>query len=178
MLIYGTNIVLRAIEAADNGMLLQLINDPDTEMMLGGSSWPVSTTEQLRWFEQQERTHDVLRCAIVPKDGADAIGTVILSDIDQKNGTAQIHIKLSKEGGRGKGYGTDAVKTIVDYAFRELRLNCIYADILSYNTISVKLFEKCGFTRDGVLRARVYKGGRYTDVYSYSVLKADVKYEN
>ena len=177
MFIYGEKVVLRAVEEADNAMLLSLINDPDTEMMLGGSSWPISEAEQLKWFENQEKSRDVLRCIVGLRDDDRAIGTVILSDIDQKNGTAQIHIKMSKDGGRGKGYGTDSVKTLVNYAFGELRLNCIYADILSYNTASVKLFEKCGFKKDGVLRARVYKGGAFVDVYAYSLLRADVKDE-
>ena len=96
MFIYGDNVVLRAVEENDNAMLLSLINDPDTEMMLGGSSWPVSEAEQLKWFEMQERNRDVLRCVVALKDDGKAIGTLILSDIDQKNGTAQIHIKMSK----------------------------------------------------------------------------------
>lgn len=173
MLIYGEKIVLRGIELADNAMLLSLINDPETEMMLGGSSWPVSESEQLRWFEHQERRCDILRCIVSLQDDSKAIGTVILSDIDQKNGTTHIHIKMSKDGGRGKGYGTDAVNTIVKYAFEELRLNCIYANILSYNEVSIRLFEKCGFKQEGVLRQRIFKKGIYFDLLSYSRLVSD-----
>lgn len=173
MLIFGEKIVLRAVEESDNAMLLSLINDPDTEMMIGGSSWPVSEVEQLRWFQKQEQRKDILRCIIAYKENGQAIGTLILTDIDSKNGTAQIHIKMSKDGGRGKGYGTDAVKAIVQYAFDELRLNCIYAQILSYNIASARLFEKCGFQRDGVLRARVYKRGSFVDVFEYSILRSN-----
>lgn len=173
MLIYGERIVLRAVEAGDNAMLLSLINDPDTEMMLGGSSWPVSETEQLKWFEHQEKSRDVLRCTIALREDSKAIGTIILSDIDQKNATGHIHIKMSKEGGRGKGYGTDAVNTLVQYAFEELRLNCIFANILVYNEASIRLFERCGFKRDGILRQRVYKKGRFVDVMAYSRLISD-----
>lgn len=71
---------------------------------------------------------------------------------------------------RGKGYGTDAVKTMVKYAFDELRLHCVYANIISYNDVSVRLFERCGFQREGVLRDRIYKGGRYVDELSYSII--------
>ena len=80
---------------------------------------------------------------------------------------------MLKGEGRGKGFGTDALKTLVEYAFAELRLNCIYAEVLSYNNISQRLFEKCGFHRDGVLRARAYKDNGYNDVISYSILKTD-----
>lgn len=173
MLIYGEKIVLRVVEEADNAMLLSLINDPDTEMMLGGSSWPVSEAEQLKWFEHQERSRDVLRCIVALQENEKAIGTIILSDIDQKNAIGHIHIKMSKDGGRGKGYGTDAVNTMVQYAFEELRLNCIYANILSYNEASIKLFERCGFKRDGVLRQRVFKKGRFVDMLAYSKVADD-----
>lgn len=173
MIIYGDKVLLRAVEEADNQLLLSLINDPDTEMMLGGSSWPVSEAEQLKWFEHQERSRDVLRCIVALKENGKAIGTIILSDIDQKNATGHIHIKMSKDGGRGKGYGTDAVNTMVQYAFEELRLNCIYANILSYNEASIKLFERCGFKRDGVLRQRVYKKGKFIDLLAYSRLITD-----
>lgn len=170
MIIFGDKIVLRAVEEDDNAMLLSLINDPDTEIMLSGSSWPVSEAEQLRWFEHQERSRDVLRCTVALKVDGKAIGTIILSEIDQKNATGHIHIKMSKDGGRGKGYGTDAVNTLVSYAFDELRLNCIYANILAYNEASIKLFERCGFKRDGVLRQRVYKKGQFVDLLAYSRL--------
>lgn len=170
MLIYGEKIVLRAVEKADNTMLLSLINDPDTEMMLGGSSWPVSESDQLKWFEHQEHSRDVLRCIVALQNDGRALGTIILSDIDQKNATGHIHIKMLKDGGRGRGYGTDAVKAMVRYAFEELRLNCIYANILAYNDASIKLFERCGFKKDGVLRQRVYKKGKFVDMLAYSIL--------
>ncbi len=173
MFISGEKIVLRAVEEKDNAMLLSMINDPDTEIMLGGSSWPVSETEQSKWFEYQGRNQAVLRCIVALQDDGKAIGTIVLSDIDMKNATGQIHIKLSKDGGRGKGYGTDAVKTMIQYAFEELRLNCIYANILSYNEPSIRLFEHCGFKRDGVLRQRVFKKGNFVDMLSYSIVVND-----
>lgn len=175
MNIYGERVLLRAIEREDNALLLRLINDPSTEQLLGGSSYPVSCRAQEIWTEQQKNAPGTLRCIIALRDQPETgLGTVILSDIDQKNGTAQIHLKLD-EPARGKGYGTDAVNTLTAYAFDELRLQCIYADIVSYNTISEALFQKCGYRLDGVLRSRVFKNGAYVDMKSYSRLKSDPK---
>lgn len=169
MNITGENIVLRAIRPEDCEVLLELINSEEIEKMIGGSSFPVSPEEQRKWIEAQVARRDVLRCMIVPNSNENAaIGTVILSDISYKNGTAQVHIKLNCP---GKGYGSDAIKTITEYAFRELRMNCIYAEVLEYNQASRSMFEKCGFKKEGVLRARVFKGGEYVDVVSYSKLK-------
>ena len=103
------------------------------------------------------------------KSGSRAIGTVILSDIDYKNGNAEVHIKLIKDC-QGKGYGTDIVKAIVKYSFEELRLHCIYSHINEYNVASKAMFEKCGFEKDGIIRDRIFKKGRYHNVFLYSIL--------
>lgn len=174
MNIYGSHIVLRAISEDDAQLLWGMINDPDTERMLGGSSFPVSLSEQIDWIKSQSSSGNVLRCIVAERDQEKiGLGTVILSDIDRQNGTAQVHIKMGTEGVRGKGYGTDALNTIVTYAFREMRLNCVYAEVLEYNIASQKLFEKCNFHKDGLLRARVFKNGDYINVFSFSRLKED-----
>lgn len=174
MKIIGEKIVLRAIEREDKGVLLEMINDPDTERMIGGSSYPVSSWEQENWIINQSGTSNVFRCIIATKaNEAEGVGTVILTDIDYKNGTCQIHIKMSPSNGRGKGYGTEAINLISSYCFDEMRLNCIYAEVLSYNEPSQKTFVKCGFKKDGVLRDRVYKNGQYHSIVVYSLLKSE-----
>lgn len=174
MIIIGNNIYLRALETGDNDLLRELINDPETEKMIGGSSLPVSREAQELWLKNQIGRTDVIRYIIADKSTDVAVGTVILTDIDNKNGCAEVHIKISKNA-RHNGYGTDALNSAVNYAFSELRLNCIYATIVSYNAASVKMFEKCGFAREGVLRERIFKNGAFHDVYSYSILNNSVK---
>lgn len=171
MNIHGNKTILRAIELKDNEMLFELINDPETEAFLGGASFPVSMFEQMKWFERKEKNDSVLRCIIECKETKVAVGTIILTDINVKNGTAEIHVKLRKDIGRGKGYGTDAIKSIVNYAFNEMRLNCIYANILENNEISKKVFTKCGFEYEGKLRSRVFKSGKFINILSYSILR-------
>ena len=174
MNINGEKIVLRAIDPGDAELLLKLINDPEIERMLGGASFPVSMEGQRKWIDNQTVRHDTLRCIVTTKeDEVHGLGTVVLSDIDYVNGVAQVHIKMDKERGQGQGYGTDAINTIVDYAFHELRLHCVYADVLDYNVPSQKLFRKCGFQKEGVLRSRVFKGGRFVDVIPFSRLYED-----
>lgn len=176
MNIIGDKTVLRAVELQDKEILLELINDPETEKMIGGKSFPVSPKEQEQWIDNLTKRKEELRCIITEKGGSGkGLGTVILSDLDYINGTAQVHIKMVKEEGRRNGFGTDALNAIIAYGFAELRLNCIYAEVLSYNLISKKLFEKCGFHKDGILRSRVYKNMQYIDVVTYSLLKTDDK---
>lgn len=167
MNIIGEIVYLRAIEPNDKSLLLELINCPDTEYMLGGKSFPISEYNQAKWIENLTNTDKTMRCIIVDKASDVAVGTIILTDIDYINGNTQIHIKLS-ESYRGKGFATDAIKCVLDYAFKELRLKTVYSEIIQYNVASIKLFEKCRFKCDGVLRSRIFKRGSYYDVFSYS----------
>lgn len=187
MNIFGTKVVLRAFEESDNNMLLEMINDPETEVNLGGASLPVSSVHQRKWFENL-RSGDIdgnggslvggggggiIRCIVAERENLEVgVGTIILSDIDMKNGVAQIHIKIMEKK-RGKGVGQDSIYTMVRYAFMNMRLNCIYAEILSYNILSQKVFEKCGFHKDGILRQRVFKEGKYVDVFTYSIISGE-----
>jgi RimJ/RimL family protein N-acetyltransferase len=165
----GEKVILRAIEMCDKEILLEIINDGETESLLGGWSFPVSDLNQQEWIRSLKANINILRCMVVDKLDNVAIGTVILTDIDYKNGTAEIHIKLGKNA-RGRGYGTDIIKTMVKYCFEELRLYCIFAHINEYNEASQRLFEKCGFEKEGIMRGRIYKNGIHYDVFSYSIL--------
>lgn len=173
MMILGEKVILRAIELSDKEILKHMINDGETEYLLGGWSFPVSDLNQEKWMKSIDSNNHVLRCMIDDRRDHTTVGTVILSDIDYINGTAEIHIKLLKNF-RGKGFGTDTIKTIITYAFFELRLQCVYSQINDYNMVSHKLFEKSGFKKEGVLRNRIYKSGTYHNVFVYSILKEDV----
>lgn len=170
MNIMGEKVKLRAVELSDSDLLRTMINDPEIENLLGGWSFPVSQAEQQRWLEKAILAGDTLRVMI--DVGNKPIGTAILSDIDYKNGTAQIHIKLGINEERNKGYGTDTIRTLVKYAFCELRLHCVYAQVSQHNIPSQKLFSKCDFQQEGILRDRLYKNGEHISVLMFSIINS------
>jgi RimJ/RimL family protein N-acetyltransferase len=170
MNIIGEKVLLRAIELSDKEILLDIINDSETEHSLGGWSFPVSSINQEEWIKVQKANEKILRCMISDKKENKTLGTAIVSAIDYKNGNGEIHIKLISDA-RGNGYGADTINTLVKYAFDELRLNCIYAHVNAYNIASQKLFERCGFVKEGVLRKRIFKKGEYHDVIAFSIIK-------
>lgn len=174
MNIKGNNVLIRAIEIDDAPLLLDMINDPETENMLGGYSFPVSEHQQVAWINNLTSDPRTFR-GMIEVEGK-AIGTVILTDIDHKNGTAEFHIKLGTGNVRGKGYGVDTCNAIIKYAFKELRLNCVYSTVRADNIPSQKMLLKAGFREEAVLRQRLYKKGEYFDVISFSILANE--YEN
>jgi len=174
MNISNEKMILRAVEMQDKDMLLSIINDADTEYMLGGWALPVSSLQQEEWLKNQKQSLDTVRCVIQDKVAEKAVGMIVLTDIDCKNGNAEIHIKLALgDEFRNKGYGTQAINLLVEYAFEELRLHLIYARINKHNIASQKMFSKCGFMEEGILKERVFKKGKYMDVVLFSKIRTE-----
>lgn len=169
MILHGTHVTLRAIELEDADLLREMINDPNMEAFVVGYSFPISKFQQSEWIKNIGSKKNEFR-AIIDVNGT-AIGTVMLTDIDFKNGTAEIHIKIAATQNRGCGYGKDVVNCLTDYAFDDLRLNCVYCSIREDNIASQKLFESCGYVYEGTLRNRMFKSGQQYNLKSYSKIK-------
>lgn len=172
MIIDCGSVILRAIELDDMKFLQEMINDPGIEKMTSGSAFPVSYDRQVKWFESYNQQSE-LRCMIQIKNGA-TIGLITLTNIDWKNKTAELAQKTkAKLEDRVPNDVMDAMMGFLNYAFNELNLNCIHGTVLEYNLLSRKLAAKCGLKEEGVLRQRVFKGGKYHNLIANSVLRED-----
>lgn len=171
MVILNGCVKLRAIEDEDHDLLLRMVNSPDIENVIGGWAFPVSKKEQQNWMDNFHNSEKNIKLIIECSNGK-AIGMISLSGIDWKNRTALIEYKTDAPlEWRMKDDTIDAVNGILNYAFNELGLHCITAEILSYNTFSRKLIKKAGFFEEGRLRERIYKNGAWHDIIVYSLLK-------
>jgi len=69
-----------------------------------------------------------------------------------------------------KGIATKAVKIITGYGFNELDIVRIHTGVFEYNIASMKVLEKCGYTKDGVFEKSIVKKGRIWDEHRYSMI--------
>lgn len=173
MNIYGSKVLLRAMELSDMEMLRETTNDPDTEKLIGGWSFPVSSFEQEKWFEKVVSDKNNLRFIIETLDTKEAIGMVNLVDIDWKNRSAFHGIRLGKNSPKGKGYGTDAVMALMNYAFNELQLVRLDGSWVEYNEASLGLYKKCGWSVEGTKKKAKFFNGKYYDMYIGGILAED-----
>ena len=169
MILYDDVIKLRAIDEEDALDLMNMINDPEIENSVVGYSFPVSLAQQKKWISNLNNDSTV-RYAIDAQEKF--VGLVSVSNLDLKNRTGNLNIKLLKNA-RGKGYAGRAVKLLIAYCFEELNLNCLYANVIERNKDSKKLWETLKFNLDGVFRQRVYKNGEYHNIVSYSYLREE-----
>lgn len=173
MELIGKKVHLIAMEEEHIEMLRELANDPEFEKMIVGWSFPLSKTDQQRWFEHCKNDLDALRYVIsTVEDGP--VGAIGLRNIDWKNGTADGGgMRIAKKEIRTRGLATDAWMTLMRYCFEELRLNRVNGQALVYNIASQKVCEKVGFKREGIMRQAVYKNGQFHDVIMYGCLRSD-----
>lgn len=99
--------------------------------------------------------------AIYRKDTAKHIGNVKLDHIDWISRKADFGILLGDKDSWGKGFGFDATKTVIDYAFQTLNLNRVYLGVLEGNPNAKRIYQKVGFLTEGERIQDQYCGGRY-----------------
>ena len=95
------------------------------------------------------------------------IGLILQNDVYRKS--AELGYWIG-EPFWGKGIATEAVKSIVRYAFENLKLKRIYAGTFEYNLGSMKTLEKNGFQKEGIARMAVFKNGKFWDEHRYALL--------
>lgn len=90
------------------------------------------------------------------------IGHANVRDFTNSHGTSEIGITIGEVGERGKGYGTEAVRLLLGYAFQHLNVWNVWLDTASYNPGAIRAYEKAGFREIGRRRgARVVAGKRH-----------------
>lgn len=173
MELYGKKVILRAVEEEDCEMLRELANSPEFESKIVGWSFPISKSDQQRWFESCRNDMHRLRYTIVTREDG-PVGMLGLQDIDMKNGTATgLGMRIAKKEIRARGLATDAWMTLMRYCFEELRLNRVNGSALADNAISLHVCQKVGFRIEGTMRQAVYKNGKYQDLVIMGCLRSD-----
>ena len=91
------------------------------------------------------------------------IGNIRLFNIHYIHKRAELGIMLYDKSQWGYGYGSEALKAVCDFAFNKIGLHRIVADYYNENIPSSKIFEKAGFTVEGIFKDHFFNNGKYTD---------------
>jgi RimJ/RimL family protein N-acetyltransferase len=99
------------------------------------------------------------------------IGFVVLFNIKWSNQSAELAIGIGVSEYRNKGYGSDGLRLILNYAFNELNLYRVGLTVIAYNIGAIRAYERVGFVREGVQRRAIQRNGTRLDLICYSVLR-------
>lgn len=173
MLLEGKNVNLRVMEREDVDFATECFNNLD----LRGEYDPItpqkSKTERLKDFDNPSQLVTLCergRFIIQKKDGT-KIG-FISHYLVLPNRWIEIGYDIIPAE-RGKGYGTEATRLIVDYLFLTKDVHRIQAITDTRNKPSQKVLEKTGFKKEGTIRKSGYVKGTWTNAYLYSILRGE-----
>ena len=174
----GNSVFLRALEPNDLEFIYTIENDE--------SIWSVSNTQApySRFVLKQylENAHqDIfeakqLRLAICLINSNNAIGLIDLFDFDPLHNRAGIGIVIHNNNYKKLGYGSEALRLLINYSFFQLQLHQIYANISTENKSSIDLFTKFEFELVGIKKQWNKVNNQYKDEAFYQLI--NTKYQD
>src|SRR6476469_5389297 len=170
----GERIYLRAGERTDIPLFVRWFNDLRTTrtlIFLG----PMGTASEEAWFTEMSEHHGQDRWFFVICRLADdrPVGSIDLHQVDLRNGSASLGIAIGDPDDTGKGYGSDALRTLLGFGFDQLRLERIELEVYDFNDRARRLYERVGFVHEGTSRHALYTDGAFHDVHRMAVLREE-----
>ncbi len=170
----GEKIQLAAIQREYLPKYVEWLNDWEVSQFLApGIPFPMSLDDEADWFENRRRREGNYIFAIVTLAENKLIGNCGLHSVDLKNKSATFGIFIGDKNYWGKGYGTDATKTIVRWGFEQLGLNRVELWVYDFNLRAMRAYEKAGFKREGTRRQGLYRNGAFHDEFIMGILREE-----
>ncbi len=173
-LFYGERIRLTALRPEDAQTMARWYEDGEFSRLFDAfPAYPKTDSTMAKWLDSTDRDQNAFGLAIRLLYSDDMIGYVDLDGIQWNNGCAWMSIGIGNPTHRGKGYGTEAMKLALRFAFHELNLHRIQLTVFGYNEAAIHLYERLGFTREGTFREIIHRDGQRYDMYLYGLLASE-----
>ncbi len=163
---------IRPWQAADSEALARLAGDRAVWRHLRDAfPHPYTRKDARAWIRAAGRQAPLQHFAIESGDGSPAVagGIGLVAQADVHAGTAEIGYWLGSPFW-GRGIMSAALGAFTAFAFEEFRLRRLYAGVFAWNAASMRVLEKCGYAREGVLRNAILKDGAVADEILYAKL--------
>lgn len=165
----GKLVRLRAVRDADIEASIPWLNDLNTMRLLdGGAPAPKTLESERAWVKEQGEN-----LFAVETRAGEFIGTCSSFEVSEQSRNCMVGWFIGDPMMRGKGYGGDMVRVFLNYLFTERNMERVALNVNAYNAGAIRLYEKMGFVREGVLRDDVYTAGQFHDAYVYSMLRRE-----
>jgi RimJ/RimL family protein N-acetyltransferase len=166
--IIGERIYLSPINTEDCETYTKWLNDIEICENLGNYAQLLTIGEEKKWLEEfSSKNHNY---AIVLHNGDIMIGNIGFIDIDNISRTGTVGLFIGDKEYHNKGYGTEALKLILNYAFKTLNLNNAMLCVHSNNERGIACYKKVGFKEIGRRREAKYIDGKYVDIVYMDII--------
>jgi len=161
---------------ADLPVLFGWINEPE-QVHWNSAYHPVSESDHREWFDAVRKRKDAVIFGIRTIPDERLIGSCQLRNIDPVHRNAELQIRIGVVDARGQGRGTEAVRQLLRFGFRDLNLHRVYLNVFAENAAAIGAYEKAGFRREGLLREAAHIDGKYVDVVAMGILREEFHQE-
>jgi RimJ/RimL family protein N-acetyltransferase len=170
----GERVHLRELQPPDVPALYTIFSDVQVMRYWSRSAFQDESeaVQLLEKIQEGFRSRQLFQWGIA--QGQDVLGTCTLFHLDLVHRRAEIGYALAQRFW-GKGLARDAVTAVIDFAFGELDLHRMEADVDPRNTRSLKLLEQLGFQKEGCLRERYMVNGEIQDALLLGLLRPEWK---
>ncbi|HEX9982750.1 MAG TPA: GNAT family protein [Thermoanaerobaculia bacterium] len=170
-MIAGEHIILRAFERDDAERCYRWMNDPNIVRTLK-SRYPIAFHDEIEWLDKAMHGDvNERHFAIERKDDRTHIGNASIHEIDWVSRTAWFGLFIGEPSAWNRGYGGDAIQTLVRFAFDEMNLHKLKINVFDYNDRAKHLLETHGFAQEARLQRDFYREGTYHDIVIFSVFR-------
>ena len=169
----GEKVTLRPVERDDLKALHAFRNDLEVHVLADDDPWLPRPFEAFeKFYEERLKPTEPEAWFAIELDGR-LIGDCGLWDFDVTSRHCNLGISIGERDSWGKGYGRDAVRLLIDYAFRHHNLVKVCLTTTSDNERAIRAYEAAGFAREGLLRSQTWSDGEYKDLVAMGVLREE-----
>ncbi|WP_417540239.1 GNAT family N-acetyltransferase [Microbacterium maritypicum] len=141
-------------------------------MRLTGTRQVFTREAVVRHLESLATRDDRADWAIIDLETEEYVGEIVLNEMDADAASMNFRIALNP-GRLGRGFGTEATRAVLDYAFDRIRLHRVSLDVFSFNPRAQRSSEKAGFRHEGRQRDTMFWDGEWVDSILMAVLSTD-----
>lgn len=165
----GDRIYLSPRNPEDYEKFVEWLNDFQVTDYTGYSGKLLSIPAEKEYLEQNSSPECTFSIITLNEDKI--IGTVGLENFNYIDRSATLGIFIGDPDYRSKGYGTEAIKLVLEYGFRYKNLHNISLDLMAFNERALRCYQKCGFKEYGRRRNCKFINGKYYDQICMDILE-------
>lgn len=174
MILKGQKVRLRPITLADAPRFVKWFNDAGVIKYLQRKKG-MTLAKERKWIKEMPKKAKIDKRFAIETLQAVHIGSIGLHQINSDNKHCGLGIMIGEKKCWDHGLGTDAMKTILIYAFNKLKMHRVELDVYEYNKRAIKVYKRLGFRKEGIKREhRLYKG-KYYGTLHMSILDREWK---
>lgn len=168
----GELVTLGAIQREYLPRYVEWLNDWEVRHFLAPTLlYPYTMQDEEGWFNRQREEQDARHFAILTRAEGRLLGNCGLHQIDWTNRHCIFGIFIGDKNDWGKGYGADATRTLLQYAFDEANLHRIELEVFDFNARAIQMYEKVGFRHEGTRKQALFRQGAWHDEHIMAILR-------